>query len=120
MSICARSLRAIADKDDTHLVTFPRKADELQRPKQDNQITLCPCRWHKQAIDAVLIINMGPNSFALTMLNRLLLMAEAGQTGAAGQEGKRRENKDAREPRGPGQEMNGCRGAEAEPLLSVM
>lgn len=96
MCICTRSLRAIAENDDTHLVTFPRKAKELQRPKQDNQIIFCPCRWHKQAINAVLVINIGPNIFALTMLNRLLLITEGGQTGAAGQEGKRTENKDAR------------------------
>lgn len=44
-------------------------------------------------------------------------MTEAGQTGAAGQEGERRNAEDGGEPHGPGEKMNGCQAAEAEPLL---
>lgn len=44
-------------------------------------------------------------------------MPGAGQTGAAGQEGERMKDKDGGEPHGPGEKMNGCQAAEAEPLL---
>lgn len=42
---------------------------------------------------------------------------DAGQTGAAGQEGERMKDKDGGEPHGPGEEMNGCQAADAETLL---